>query len=67
VQDFNNNYHYLVVDLSRLEPTNEKGPHQIEVVGTIASGKDITFYSYLECKETWYIDHFTGAYKDGSS
>lgn len=59
--DFNNNYHYLVADLSRRLPEGENIAQSLSVTGTLASLKNITFHCYIEYVKTIQIDVKTGA------
>jgi hypothetical protein len=66
-KDFNGLYHYLVVDLSRKEISNEKQAVTIEVKGQLQSAVAMNFHCYLEYAETYYVDISNGAMSDGTS
>ena len=59
--DFENNYHYLVVDLSRRLPEQDLISSSIKVRGNVASNKSIEFHCYIETEKIIEIDVMTGA------
>lgn len=61
LQDFNNNYHYIVVNLDRKLPENEDVSQSLSVIGTVDSLQDITFHCYIERYKTIVIDTESGA------
>jgi len=61
LQDFNNNYHYIVVNLDRKLPENENTSQSLSVSGSLSSLKNITFYCFIERYKTISIDVETGA------
>jgi hypothetical protein len=61
LQDFNNNYHYIVVNLDRKLPENEDVAQSLSVIGTITSKLGVTFHCYIERYKTIVIDTESGA------
>jgi hypothetical protein len=61
LQDFNNNYHYIVVNLDRKLPENENTSQALSVSGRLDSLKPITFNCFIERYKTIAIDVETGA------
>ncbi len=59
--DFQNNYHYLVVDLSRRLPEQDLISSSIKVRGNVASRKSIEFHCFIETEKIIEIDVLTGA------
>jgi hypothetical protein len=61
LQDYNNNYHYIVVNLDRKLKENEDVAQSLTVIGTIESELDITFHCYIERYKTIVINTESGA------
>jgi len=61
LQDFNNNYHYIVVNLDRKLPENENTSQSLSVSGKLESLKNMTFDCFIERYKTLSIDVETGA------
>jgi hypothetical protein len=59
--DYINNYHYIVVDLSRRSPEDEFTSQSIQVQGQISSLKDVVFHCFITKQKTMAIDVMTGA------
>jgi hypothetical protein len=61
--DFQNNYHYIVVDLSRGLPEFffDMVSNSIRVRGAIQSPKNIVFHCYIEKERMIEADIMTGA------
>ena len=60
LQDFNNNYHYIVVNLDRRLPENENTSQSLLVSGRLNCQKGITFTCFIERYKTVVIDVETG-------
>ena len=58
--DFQNNYHYVVVDLSRTTPDKVDIAKNVKVRGTIQSLKDVVFHCFIEKENYVEIDVMTG-------
>lgn len=61
MNDFQNNYHYLVCDLSRRLPEFDMVSCSIRVRGTIQSPKKLEFHCFIEKEKIIEIDVMTGA------
>lgn len=61
LQDYNNNYHYIVVNLDRKLKENEDVAQSLSVIGTISSELPVTFHCYIERYKTIVIDTESGA------
>lgn len=59
--DFQNNYHYIVCDLSRRTTAQDMTAVSIRVRGSIQSPLTIDFHCFIEREKTIEIDIFTGA------
>jgi hypothetical protein len=59
--DFQNNYHYIVVDLSRRLPEFDMVSNSIRVRGALQSPKNIVFHCYIEKERIIEVDIMTGA------
>lgn len=59
--DFQNNYSYFVVDLSRRLPEQDLISSSIKIRGKISSNKDIEFHCFIEVEKIIEIDCLTGA------
>lgn len=60
LNDYLNNYKYIVVDLSRRLPEDENVPCSVQVSGEIASLKEIEFTCFIEKAKSVQIDVSTG-------
>jgi hypothetical protein len=56
LNDFQNKYHYIVVDLSRRLPQFDMVSNSISVRGKIVSPKDIVFHCFIEKERVIEID-----------
>jgi hypothetical protein len=61
LNDFQNNYHYIVVDLSRRLPQFDMVSNSIGVRGKLVSPKDIVFHCFIEKERVVEVDVMTGA------
>jgi hypothetical protein len=61
LNDFQNNYHYIVVDLSRRLSQFDMVSNSIRVRGQIKSTRDITFHCFIEKERVLEVDVMTGA------
>jgi hypothetical protein len=61
LEDFNNNYHYIVVNLDRKLPENENTSQSLLVSGQLKCEKPIMFYCFIERYKTISIDVESGA------
>mmetsp|Transcript_4436 Transcript_4436/g.4448 ORF Transcript_4436/g.4448 Transcript_4436/m.4448 type:complete len:518 (-) Transcript_4436:2192-3745(-) len=61
LNDFQNNYHYIVVDLSRRPTSMDMVSNSIRVRGQIKSPLDIVFHCFIEKERVIEIDVMTGA------
>jgi hypothetical protein len=61
LQDYNNNYHYIVVNLDRKLKENEDVAQSLAVIGTIDSELPVTFHCYIERYKTIVINTESGA------
>lgn len=59
--DFQNNYHYLVCDLSRRLPELDMTSCSISVRGTVQSPKTLEIHCFIEKEKVIEIDVMTGA------
>lgn len=62
--DYNNNYHYIVVNLERRKPELENTLQSLQVQGTLDSPKEMTIYCFVEYYKTIVIDVETGIIKN---
>lgn len=60
--DYQNNYHYIVCDLSRRLPESDRQSFNIRVRGTINSTKLLTFHCFIEKERTIEFDCLTGKF-----
>ena len=60
VKDFNNNYGYIVVDLSRRYSYDEFTPMSVQIQGNIASPKALDFLCFITYTKDVTIDLVTG-------
>jgi hypothetical protein len=63
--DYNNNYHYIVVNLDRKLPENELTSQSLGVSGTLESRKDMSFMCFVERYKTITINIENGARVNG--
>ena len=63
LQDYNNNYHYIVVNLDRKLKENEDVAQSLSVIGSVMSELPVTFHCYIERYKTVVIDTESGAKK----
>jgi hypothetical protein len=63
--DYNNNYHYIVVNLDRKLPENELTSQSLGVSGTLESRKDMSFMCFVEKYKTITINIENGARVSG--
>jgi hypothetical protein len=59
--DYQNNYHYIVCDLSRRLPEFDMVSVSIRVRGVLQSPKKMEFHCYIEKEKIIEIDTMTGA------
>ncbi|MFO0415045.1 MAG: hypothetical protein ACK50E_05275, partial [Bacteroidota bacterium] len=59
--DYQNNYHYIVCDLSRRLPEFDMVSVSIRVRGTVKSAKDLEFHCFIEKEKIIEVDVMTGA------
>jgi hypothetical protein len=60
LNDFNNTYGYLVVDLSRRAPEDNTVPISLQISGKVTSLLPLYMYFYIEVDKTVTIDLRTG-------
>jgi hypothetical protein len=60
IEAFQNNYHYIVVNLSRRLPIDDTVSQSIEISFDLISKKSMTFNSFLEVNKELVIDVSTG-------
>jgi hypothetical protein len=60
LNDFYNNYGYLVVDLSRRSPEDENTPISLQISGKVTSLLPLDMFFYVEVEKTITIDLRTG-------
>ena len=60
LDSFESNNGYLVVDLSRKVPEDEKVPVSVEISGVNVGEKELEFLCYLEIEKDIKIDATTG-------
>jgi hypothetical protein len=56
LQDFNNNYHYIVVNLDRKLPENESVSQTLSITGKLVCGKNVKFFCFIERYKQIKID-----------
>ena len=61
MNDFENNYHYLVVDLSRRLPEQDLISSSIKIRGKVSSPLLLEFHCFIETEKIIEIDVMTGA------
>jgi len=60
LKDFESNYGYMVVDLSRRNKFDDNVPLSVQVSGTVSSGKALDLLCYIEYEKDVVIDITTG-------
>lgn len=60
--DFNNNYHYIVVNLKRALSLTPDVARNLSVSGVLTSSKAVTFHCYLEVDRSVTIERATGTW-----